>query len=156
MSAIKQPTGIKMIAYRKDPEVVTPMTRQEYNDLRGWTVPADENPADAGFLIQGVESGGRMSWMAREQFEEAYQVVLDAKPATDPDWVLRLRAERTRYTKSLEKLVEMIRGPKFYLLAQDVQNVLKAHRNGMEGMREITNYRINHYEQVTAAAKTPD
>lgn len=33
------------------------MSREEYNELRGWTVPADENPDDAGFLVEYVDGG---------------------------------------------------------------------------------------------------
>lgn len=28
------------------------MTRQEYNQIRGWELPADENGDDEGFLIE--------------------------------------------------------------------------------------------------------
>lgn len=156
MSAIKQPAGIKLLAYRKNPEYVTPMTRQQYNDLRGWTVPADENPDDMGFLIQGLEPDGCMSWMERGQFDAAYQVVLDSKPGTDPDWVLRLRAERTQLTKRIDGLLAMIRSPNFAKIDANIQNALKAQRMGMEGLREILDYRIGHYDEVIAAAKTPD
>lgn len=30
----------------------TPMTRGEYNRLRGWDVPKEENPDDAGYLVE--------------------------------------------------------------------------------------------------------
>lgn len=149
-------SAIKLIAYRKDPEYVTPMTRQQYNDLRGWAVPADENPDDMGFLIQGLEPDGRMSWMERSQFDVAYQVVLDSKPGTDPDWVLRLRAERTQLTKRIDALLAMIRSPNFAKVDVNIQNAVKAQRMGMEGLREILNYRIGHYDEVIAAAKAPD
>ena len=29
----------------------TPMTRAQYNDFRGWQLPADENGADEGYLV---------------------------------------------------------------------------------------------------------
>ena len=29
-----------------------PMTRQAYNDFRGWQLPADENGADEGYLVE--------------------------------------------------------------------------------------------------------
>ena len=29
-----------------------PMTRGEYNAYRGWTIPADENPEDKGYLVK--------------------------------------------------------------------------------------------------------
>jgi len=57
-----------------------PMTRQEYNDLRGWTVPADENPDDAGYLVEYTDGGqanhpdyaGYISWSPKAVFERAY------------------------------------------------------------------------------------
>jgi len=58
-----------------------PMTRQEYNDLRGWTVPPDENPADEGYLVEYIDGGqanhpdyaGYISWSPKAVFERAYQ-----------------------------------------------------------------------------------
>ena len=35
----------------------TPMTRLAYNEYRGWTVPADENGADAGYLVEYLDGG---------------------------------------------------------------------------------------------------
>lgn len=58
-----------------------PMTRGEYNALRGWEVPADENPADAGYLVEYTDSpnpnvegyAGYVSWSPADVFERAYQ-----------------------------------------------------------------------------------
>lgn len=58
------------------------MTREEYNELRGWTVPADENPDDAGYLVEYVDGGqanhpdfaGYISWSPKDVFERAYRV----------------------------------------------------------------------------------
>lgn len=58
-----------------------PMTRLAYNQLRGWTVPADENPADDGYLVEYQDGGkpnvpgyaGYVSWSPKEQFEGAYR-----------------------------------------------------------------------------------
>lgn len=60
-----------------------PMSRKEYNDLRGWTVPADENPDDAGFLVEYIDGGkpnhqdfiGYISWSPKEVFDRAYRPV---------------------------------------------------------------------------------
>jgi len=57
------------------------MTRQEYNDFRGWQLPADENGADAGYLVEYLDGGkpntehyaGYVSWSPAEQFEKAYR-----------------------------------------------------------------------------------
>lgn len=59
------------------------MTRAEYNALRGWTVPADENPDDAGYLVEYVDGGqanhpdfaGYISWSPADVFDRAYRPV---------------------------------------------------------------------------------
>ena len=48
-----------------------PMTRGEYNLYRGWTIPENENPTDAGYLVKYPD--GYESWSPKEQFEEAYR-----------------------------------------------------------------------------------
>ena len=58
-----------------------PMSRQAYNDLRGWAVPADENPADDGYLVEYIDGGqanhpdyeGYISWSPKDVFERAYR-----------------------------------------------------------------------------------
>ncbi len=60
-----------------------PMTRGEYNAFRGWTVPADENPADEGYLVEYVDGGkantseyaGYVSWSPADVFQRAYKAV---------------------------------------------------------------------------------
>lgn len=60
-----------------------PMTRLQYNELRGWTVPADENPDDAGFLVEYLDGGkanvagfdGYVSWSPADVFARAYRDV---------------------------------------------------------------------------------
>lgn len=60
-----------------------PMTRLEYNQLRGWNVPSDENPEDEGFLVEYLDGGkanvpgyvGYVSWSPKEVFERAYRPV---------------------------------------------------------------------------------
>lgn len=48
-----------------------PMNRGEYNAYRGWQIPADENPADEGYLVK--YSDNYESWSPKKQFEEAYR-----------------------------------------------------------------------------------
>lgn len=49
--------------------VAEPMTRGDYNKLRGWKVPADENPADEGYTVSYRD--GYISWCPKAQFEAA-------------------------------------------------------------------------------------
>jgi hypothetical protein len=55
-----------------------PMTRQAYNDFRGWTLPAG---ADKGYLVEYVDGGkgntdhyeGYVSWSPADVFDRAYR-----------------------------------------------------------------------------------
>jgi hypothetical protein len=57
------------------------MTRADYDAYRGWTLPADENGADEGYLVEYLDGGkpnhpahdGYISWSPKEQFENTYQ-----------------------------------------------------------------------------------
>lgn len=59
----------------------TPMTRGEYNNYRNWVIPSDENPEDAGFLVEYTDGGapnhpnhvGYISWSPEVAFRSAYQ-----------------------------------------------------------------------------------
>ena len=58
-----------------------PMTRLAYNQYRGWELPADENGADPGYLVEYHDSpnsnhpdhAGYISWSPDAVFEDAYQ-----------------------------------------------------------------------------------
>jgi hypothetical protein len=58
-----------------------PMTRQAYNDFRGWTLPDDENGSDEGYLVEYVDGGkgntdhyaGYVSWSPADVFDRAYR-----------------------------------------------------------------------------------
>ena len=64
----------------------TPMNRLEYNAFRGWTLPADENGADEGYLVEYTDGGkpnttthaGYVSWSPKEQFDRAYVECADS------------------------------------------------------------------------------
>lgn len=73
--SMQQYIGVKLINAK-------PMTRQAYNDFRGWTLPADENGADEGFLVEYLDGGkgntdlyaGYVSWSPADVFDRAYRV----------------------------------------------------------------------------------
>lgn len=58
-----------------------PMKRAVYNAARGWTLPADENGDDDGFLVEYIDGGkantdvyaGYISWSPADVFERAYK-----------------------------------------------------------------------------------
>lgn len=58
-----------------------PMTRQQYNDFRGWALPTDEDGTDEGYLVEYIDGGqantvayeGYVSWSPKDVFERAYK-----------------------------------------------------------------------------------
>ncbi|CAG9228758.1 DUF2829 domain-containing protein [Burkholderia vietnamiensis] len=76
MTTLKRYIGTKLVN-------ATPMTRQAYNDFRGWATPDDENGADEGFLVEYVDGGapntlqyaGYVSWSPKGVFERSYRPV---------------------------------------------------------------------------------
>jgi len=71
---MKQYIGVKLIN-------ATPMTRLEYNTYRGWTLPANEDGDDAGYLVEYTDGGqantpdytGYVSWSPVDVFNKAYK-----------------------------------------------------------------------------------
>lgn len=59
----------------------TCMTRAAYNDIRGWDLPADEEGADLGYLIEDADGGaknhpdydGYISWTPKDIFDRHYR-----------------------------------------------------------------------------------
>ena len=57
------------------------MTRQEYNDYRGWKLPEDEDGNDEGYLVEYMDGGqanhpdhiGYLSWSPKGVFESSYK-----------------------------------------------------------------------------------
>ena len=47
-----------------------PMTRGDYNKLRGWTLPADKNGEDEGYLTDN--GAGHLQWQPKAVFEDAF------------------------------------------------------------------------------------
>ena len=72
-ASMVQYTGTKTI-------MATPISRGEYNALRGWEIPAGEDPSDPGYLVQyendskaNVEGfDGYISWSPQKPFDLAY------------------------------------------------------------------------------------
>jgi len=72
---MKQYIGTKLIN-------AEPMTRGEYNIYRGWQIPENENPEDAGYHV--IYSDNYESWSPAEVFEKSYlQLDVNADLRTD-------------------------------------------------------------------------
>lgn len=64
------------------------MNRADYSRLRGWDLPADENGADDGYLVEYTDSAGGnvpgyegyVSWSPAPEFERAYRQINADQP----------------------------------------------------------------------------
>lgn len=63
--------------------LASPMSRGDYTLYRGWVCPADENPEDAGYLVEYLDSpnhnhpkhDGYISWSPKDIFESGYSAI---------------------------------------------------------------------------------
>lgn len=69
----------------------TPMTRQAYNDYRGWTLPEGENGDDEGYLTEDIDGPintdefmGYVSWTPKEMFDDQFYEVDGSIKCTAP------------------------------------------------------------------------
>ena len=120
----------------------TPMTRLEYNALRGWSTPADENPAEAGYLVEYTDGGkpnhpnyaGYVSWSPADVFNRAYQ--------PSETWLERVIAERNELNEKIKALSKFITSPAALELDDEPAGLLTAQRAAMSAYAEILTARI--------------
>ena len=103
---MKQYIGIKVVAAR-------PMTRGDYNIFRGWQIPADEDPADEGYVMKYVN--GHVQWLPKDMFESDYiEYDESTLPATaigmvSSDYKECFQAEYKQLRIRYEKLKRMLK-----------------------------------------------
>ncbi|MFP3556437.1 Gp49 family protein [Paraburkholderia sp. SIMBA_049] len=132
-----------------------PMNRLTYSELRGWTVPADENPDDAGYLVEYVDGGkpnvegftGYISWSPKDVFECAYTLGAEPKPTTFLD---RLKVEAEELEAKWGKLRLFIATPEFSNLNSLEQKDLKEQADHMEDYLWVLKRRIKRATSVAA------
>lgn len=97
--------ALSMVAFIGTKSVLaTTMSRGEYNEYRGWTIPENEDPAEQGYLVEYVDGGkpnderhkGYISWSPRDVFEKSYH-----QSQTPQD---RVRLEQIELTQKLDAL----------------------------------------------------
>lgn len=120
-----------------------PMSRGEYNDYRGWDIPADENPSDQGYLVEYADSDAYRSWSPKAVFEAAYQqidVFGDGSkiPASEQEtWESRLIKEKDELQDRLHKLRLFQEGPLFESLPDRDQRLMSEQGNVMSSYLNI-------------------
>ncbi|QYW02291.1 hypothetical protein PP740_gp051 [Stenotrophomonas phage Philippe] len=114
-----------------------PMTRGEYNTYRGWTIPPDEDPEEAGYRIEYL-TDGYVSWHPAKTFHDSYKPV-DAKPST---YGSRLRAETVELATRLKKLGVFLNSEDFKKLDEVDQKLLAHQALSMNNYLKVLNVRV--------------
>lgn len=125
-----------------------PMTRQAYNDYRGWQLPANENGADEGYLVEYVDGGpandprhvGYISWSPKDVFEGSYLPIGDV--GSLPPHQQRVVAEKAQLDDKLSKLRAFMAREIFKTLPELEQERLSIQANAMEVYSFVLGERI--------------
>lgn len=125
-----------------------PMNRADYNTFRGWNLPADEDGADEGYLVEYTDGGkpnvpgyaGYVSWSPKAQFDSAYIAIGDISGM--PPHRQRVVAEKSVLDDKLLKLSVFFLTELFLKLDEAERNRLREQRTVMLSYSEILKARI--------------
>ena len=133
-----KPTQIAMIARQVIAHNLTataqPMTRLEYNQFRGWTVPEGEDPSDPGYLMN---FGSHIAWWPAGEVDKAFMVLPPA-----PSYQQRVHGEHMQLLERQEKLTTFITSPSFSSLVPAEQIRLSKQFHLQKQLLEVLNQRI--------------
>ena len=115
----------------------TPMNRLEYNNYRGWELPADEDGSDEGYLVEHLNAGkanhpnhtGYISWSPSTVFEQTYLEVESSDDALPH--MQRVAAEYAQLVDRIQKLEAFFKTSLFRNLDIVDQDLLFEQLRGM-------------------------
>ena len=119
-----------------------PMTCGDYNKLRGWALPADEDRNEAGFLVinpsvseRNLEGyDGYVSWLPHNAFVKLYREA--------DTWEQRLKIEVDELAEKIDKLSAFIDGDSFDKLPKEQRNMLSQQLIFMSAYAEVLKNRL--------------
>lgn len=120
----------------------TTMTRGEYNEYRGWTIPENEDPTEQGYLVEYVDGGkpnddrhkGYISWSPRDVFEQSYH-----QAQTPQD---RVRLEQRDLYDKLDKLENFLDKGQPDFIDDEQWALLKEQQMHMDAYNDVLTKRI--------------
>ena len=129
----------------------TAMTRKEYNDYRGWPMPANEEASDEGYLVEYMDGPGNhpnhdgyISWSPKKQFDDAY---------TDLGYIegrmphqQRVIGEHAQLAVKCAALNDFLDTPFFLSLSFDEQRRLRLQYVAMNSYLTILAQRIEAFQ----------
>lgn len=128
-----------------------PMTHQQYNDYRGWVLPANEDGSDEGYLVEYLDGGkpnhpdheGYISWSPKEQFDNGYKKV----PSNFMERVIDEKRDLDEKAKALSHFIG--HSDAFETLDPAEQERLKAQNDLMWQYSEVLGDRIKAFNLIS-------
>ena len=129
-----------------------PMTRQEYNDYRGWSLPADEVGEDKGFLVEYIDGGepnhsnhqGYISWSPEAVFKNSYLDMGDVAHLQPHQQ--RVVAEKVELEDRLTKLNAFVQSVRFATVDSDERSRLLTQVQVMSMLLSVLEERIAAFQ----------
>lgn len=118
----------------------SPMTLGEYNKLRGWKIPKNQDPDSQGYFVYVTEYLTQ-TWIAKDQFE-ANSIEVDETEGLRP-FEQRVLAERVALNDRLNKLLDFTRQPNFLAVAYSERELLLAQTRAMTAYLNKLDKRID-------------
>ena len=135
---------MKMKKYKGVKEVnAKPMNRLQYNKLRGWILPENENGSDEDFLVEDLSNKpniegykGYIQWLPKENFEASYNLSNTFKD--------RLILEFNELAKNYIRLCDFLDSDNFndIVKSTEVAALLVEQREVMKKYLDILDERI--------------
>ena len=113
------------------------MTRLEYNQFRGWTLPADEDGEDEGFL---VNFGFHTAWWPKDVVDKHFVALPPAPPHQQ-----RVHVEALELRERVQKLKACIGSDLFTSLVPDEQLRLTRQYNLQCQLLQVLDERIANF-----------
>ena len=110
------------------------MTRLEYNQFRGWTLPEGEDPNDPGYLM---DFGFHTAWWPADVVDKAFMVLPSA-----PSYQQRVHGEHKQLLDRQEKLGKFLKTDQFSTLVPAEQIRLNRQFNLQKQLLEVLSLRI--------------
>ena len=138
---MKKYIGSKIVAAR-------PMSRQEYNEYRGFTLPDNEDGTDEGYLVEYLDGGkpnhsdhtGYISWSPKQQFDNGYHVIPDISGSAPHE--VRMCAEYAQLEDRKNKLLQFMETDTFKVLDDDKQMLMRRQAIAMAEYASVLLERI--------------
>lgn len=118
-----------------------PMTLGDYNAMKGWAMPVDQDAEDNGYLIQEGFTG-HLTWKPQDVFEKIYDINLRVRQEPK-NLITALVEERDQLAMRVDETISFNNSDGFQLMSPETQNDLQEQLAAMQAYLAILNTRVS-------------